>query len=693
MSFYYPLSNPISQYFGANPHSPIQPWGHYGVDFAAPVGTPVRSVGAGVVRFADWNQKMGPNPWQMIPYSDRSGIVVLIDHGAITTMYAHLSARTVNAGQTVKAGDIIGNVGNTGYSFGAHLHLEMILEANINGHMYGRVNPLSNMSKIIPASDVINIILKANQRRVGPANLNQRNMPTAGAKVIRTVPANTIEEFQGYVNGETVTSGGVTSKVWYKDSQGYIWAGGFTSQATTGLKNLTAEPELKPNQRKVRHTEGIQRATPYRSGKVVRLVQANTIETFTGYVRGEMVDGNNVWFKDSIGYIWSGGFLDPSTKGLNSQTVLEPTQRLVASGGAIMRKEASQAGEVVRKILPHALETFKAYVRGQNISSGGTVSDIWYRDAQGYVWAGGFTSQSTTGLVDQTPKPVEVTPPVVTPEPEPVVPVLASRTLFAHPVNLRKDPVISDNVVAVIPASTKIRVAGWAESQFHDGSNVWFKNAEEDGWVHSSTVLEKDTKGLAKLDVDVTSPILVEVEPPYNFTPDFDFVEYKPANTWNMQDGNFPANPAKLVLHQFDAKEKRPSLDGVIAHFQTDRRPKASSAHFSVSGDRIVQHVSLKDRAFHAGTVGNDYIGIEIDPQEDAATVTSVKKLIGALNTRYNKVFTYTKHRDVPGNATDCGADIHLEKYAVTTAPVLPNEPTADEIAEVLMYLIRTHTK
>ena len=54
------------------------------------------------------------------------GKYVIIDHGnGLTTLYAHLASWQVNVGDTIQAGDTIGVGGNTGRSFGAHLHFEM----------------------------------------------------------------------------------------------------------------------------------------------------------------------------------------------------------------------------------------------------------------------------------------------------------------------------------------------------------------------------------------------------------------------------------------------------------------------------------------------------------------------------------------------------------------------------------------
>ncbi len=84
---------------------------HYGVDYAASYGTPIRAAGSGVVRFAG--------------YKNGYGKTIKIDHGnGFQTLYAHMSKfnKIAKNGKRVKQGDIIGYVGSTGTSTGAHLH-------------------------------------------------------------------------------------------------------------------------------------------------------------------------------------------------------------------------------------------------------------------------------------------------------------------------------------------------------------------------------------------------------------------------------------------------------------------------------------------------------------------------------------------------------------------------------------------
>ena len=111
----------ISDVFGRN--------GHRGTDFAAAGGTAIYAVGDGVVTDATWHWSWG-NYVQIYHGKDDEG-------NTYSTLYAHMiQAPSVSAGQNVTRGQVIGYVGNTGYSFGNHLHLEM----KINGVLVNSAN-------------------------------------------------------------------------------------------------------------------------------------------------------------------------------------------------------------------------------------------------------------------------------------------------------------------------------------------------------------------------------------------------------------------------------------------------------------------------------------------------------------------------------------------------------------------------
>jgi murein DD-endopeptidase MepM/ murein hydrolase activator NlpD len=87
---------------------------HWGLDIAGNEGEAVYASDAGVIVYAGWNN-----------YG--YGNMILVDHGSgFQTLYAHLSAYNVVCGQSVGQGDVIGAIGNTGRSSGAHLHFEIM---------------------------------------------------------------------------------------------------------------------------------------------------------------------------------------------------------------------------------------------------------------------------------------------------------------------------------------------------------------------------------------------------------------------------------------------------------------------------------------------------------------------------------------------------------------------------------------
>jgi len=114
---------------------------HEGVDFVAPIGTPIFASADGVIKSAR--------------HSDSFGQVVEIDHGyGIVTLYAHMSKIKVKRGQKVVRGEVIGLTGNTGLSAGPHLHYEV--------HLHNKeVDPVSYFFKDLTAKEYEAVVARA----------------------------------------------------------------------------------------------------------------------------------------------------------------------------------------------------------------------------------------------------------------------------------------------------------------------------------------------------------------------------------------------------------------------------------------------------------------------------------------------------------------------------------------------------
>ncbi|HLS45396.1 MAG TPA: M23 family metallopeptidase [Ornithinicoccus sp.] len=89
-------------------------WGrmHNGLDFGADIGTPLYAVARGTVTTATWNSGLGYH------------VKITLDTGELI-VYGHMSRITASVGDSVEAGTVLGEVGSTGRSTGAHLHFEV----------------------------------------------------------------------------------------------------------------------------------------------------------------------------------------------------------------------------------------------------------------------------------------------------------------------------------------------------------------------------------------------------------------------------------------------------------------------------------------------------------------------------------------------------------------------------------------
>lgn len=108
---------------------------HRGVEFVNAIGTPVHAAGEGVVLFAGSDESAIYSPWR----NYYGNLVVLQHEGDLYTLYAHLSAINVTEGESVEAGEQIGEVGRSGVAIGSHLHFE-VRRGDVENY-FSMVNP------------------------------------------------------------------------------------------------------------------------------------------------------------------------------------------------------------------------------------------------------------------------------------------------------------------------------------------------------------------------------------------------------------------------------------------------------------------------------------------------------------------------------------------------------------------------
>ena len=133
----------VSSLYGMRMHPKYGSWRmHEGVDLSSPKGTAVYATGNGVVSEAKWRPGYGQ--------------VIEINHGfGYKTRYAHLSKMFVIEGDSVTRGAVIGEVGNTGISSGAHLHYEVRYRNNT-------VNPIHYFNKDMTPEAYIELMEQLN---------------------------------------------------------------------------------------------------------------------------------------------------------------------------------------------------------------------------------------------------------------------------------------------------------------------------------------------------------------------------------------------------------------------------------------------------------------------------------------------------------------------------------------------------
>jgi GH25 family lysozyme M1 (1,4-beta-N-acetylmuramidase) len=246
MTYIWPIENAlqrVTQDYASNANS-VQPNGHNAIDFGGDESTPLLAVCDGVIAYEGFAENLGwPNAWGIFTNAQlpRAGgaIMIALDNGPYQFWYGHCSRTVVNIGDHVKQGQIIGYMGNTGYSFGTHLHFEVLPDRwNIGAIRAGRINPRSVIDGV-PVRPLPGAPLKPNERMIGGSPVNLRADPWVAAdNLVDVYPAGRRDVFTHWAHGGMVDWNGAKSDIWLYDGAGWLSVLFVDPSVPDGLKEV-----------------------------------------------------------------------------------------------------------------------------------------------------------------------------------------------------------------------------------------------------------------------------------------------------------------------------------------------------------------------------------------------------------------------------------------------------------------------
>lgn len=265
-----------------------------------------------------------------------------------------------------------------------------------------------------------------------------------------------------YFNGKVFTSpGSGFGSQWFNsiDELGAAWGLRYDgwSEDIGGLRVVEYVAEAAPvpavleiNQRLVRNQGAMRWSEP--TSQSVDLGEPLTgggVANFNGWIHGEKVSGNNLWFRGISGnFFWAGDFVQQNKDGLEdlNPVIIKPTPipapvqtdtyRKTTNKVDVISYKEPKSSSVAVKVIPKAsMVTLTSWINGEKLSN----NNLWFKDDSGsYIWAGNFAKQNKDGLIDLTPV---VTTPVVVP---PVVETPVIETpIIETPVVVTPDPIIT----------------------------------------------------------------------------------------------------------------------------------------------------------------------------------------------------------------------------------------------------------
>lgn len=494
---------------------------------------------------------------------------------------------------------------------------------------------------LVPKRPVTDTPLTATQRQAGANPVRRRaGASTSSALKQPALKPHEVGNFVGWVKGEQVNDGIASSNVWYKGISGdFFWAGGFTSQSTKGLKDLTP---VAPNGRRTGPVEVIRReAATTKSTALTPPLKANTVYNFRGWVKGERVTVGSVisdiWYAGEKGFFSAAAFTTQSTTGLKD---LNPkpavNERVTGANPVNIREAAAPSGKLAGSYKPSTKVIVYGYRKGAKVSDANATSDIWYKvnaNSERWAWAGGFTSQNVTGLKElKAPqKPVEP-PPVLDPNDKPKPP----------PEGPTEPPTTPPGVNVLVNVN---------EGDFP-------------AWIQYENVPDREIEGYTAKQWN---------DDLYDW--------YK-----NERDVDHYYSPEEVHLHWWDDPAKNPQHDNVVAYL---KNAEGLTVNFVVSSGRVTSMVPLTYCATTTGLRNAWGWKMEIDPNLTEEVYKTVAAIIYIVEKKNPKLRNEPLRLHKEFMATSC-SNINteevtkwLERFQEGTWDITTGEEVKDEGEEI----------
>lgn len=291
----------------------------------------------------------------------------------------------------------------------------------------------------------------------------------------------------GVRGSDTVLDLGSSWKISHADSINLTFDGASRTNGTNpSITGLTAWPTetLQPHERRVTPGDPANgREQPTRSSAIVQKIDGNDTGEFDGWIRGESVDGNNIWFRGKFEkrWYWSGSFTDKTTKGLaDLNPPADPTIR-TTNGVVRVRTDPSTNNASPSYYDVGKQIKIEGWITGQPVEG----IDVWFKTADGWAWSDGFTNRSTTGLknLNETKPDPEPTPVV----PKPEFPPLITPTALDFPAWIAYDEVIDPDTAD--PENTEEKNALYYKKYYDPiESHTHWWNEPDKGGTHDANV-------------------------------------------------------------------------------------------------------------------------------------------------------------------------------------------------------------